>query len=289
MTLEVKNIRKKFDDKLVLDNISFELKKGEITGLVGRNGSGKTTILKIMSRILDPSSGTIAINVKDLFDYPDLIENIAYLPDRFDFFAYDTGKNAMEYYAIIYPGFNRDFVEKEARKLGLPLDKSIRSLSKGNKALLGLLIILATNADFLLLDEVLDGMDVLNKELIIKYLLDAVSNGRSILISSHQLDELQGITDNVLYLNLEGKIEGITQGRDMNIQKVQIVVKEELPQEILDEAILRLHLGRVYTVLLPGSEEEVVKKLVREEIVQFDILPLKIEDYFYWEKGKEKQ
>lgn len=287
MILTSKDISKVFDGKLILDNINFTLKTGEITGLVGRNGSGKTTLLKILSKILDPISGTVLVDDVDLFKNPKLIENIAYLPDSFDFFIYDTGNKAMDYYEIIYPKFNRKFVEEEAKKINIPLDQTIRSLSKGQSTLLGLLIILGTKANILLIDEALDGMDVINKELVLQYLIVAAENDHAILISSHQLDELQGITDNILYLSIDGKVENIKDNRDKPLNKVQIVVSESIPEDILKDSLLRFQLGRVYTVLMEGPEEEILHKLIRKEIVQFDILPLKLEDYFYWEKEKE--
>ena len=287
MILTSKDISKVFDGKLILDNINFTLKTGEITGLVGRNGSGKTTLLKILSKILDPISGTVLVDDVDLFKNPKLIENIAYLPDSFDFFIYDTGNKAMDYYEIIYPKFNRKFVEEEAKKINIPLDQTIRSLSKGQSTLLGLLIILGTKANILLIDEALDGMDVINKELVLQYLIVAAENDHAILISSHQLDELQGITDNILYLSIDGKVENIKDNRDKSLNKVQIVVSESIPEDILKDSLLRFQLGRVYTVLMEGPEEEILHKLIRKEIVQFDILPLKLEDYFYWEKEKE--
>lgn len=287
MILTSKDISKVFDGKLILDNINFTLKTGEITGLVGRNGSGKTTLLKILSKILDPISGTVLVDDVDLFKNPKLIENIAYLPDSFDFFIYDTGNKAMDYYEIIYPKFNRKFVEEEAKKINIPLDQTIRSLSKGQSTLLGLLIILGTKANILLIDEALDGMDVINKELVLQYLIVAAENDHAILISSHQLDELQGIADNILYLSIDGKVENIKDNRDKPLNKVQIVVSESIPEDILKDSLLRFQLGRVYTVLMEGPEEEILHKLIRKEIVQFDILPLKLEDYFYWEKEKE--
>ncbi|MDO5027709.1 MAG: ATP-binding cassette domain-containing protein [Bacillota bacterium] len=288
MILEVKNISKSFDGKVVLDDISFDLVEGNIYGLVGRNGAGKTTLLKILARIIDPDGGRAYIDVKDYFDYPQLLQHLAFLPDRFDFFAYNTGLKAMEYYQILYPNFNRDFVINEAKKLKLDLKKTIKTQSKGNKTLLGLLMVLASGAQFLLVDETLDGLDVLNKKAIIQYLLGASQEGRTVLISTHQLTELQGIADQVFYIGLDGKIQGVDKDKDLDFQKIQVVVKDKLPQEILDQVIVKDHLGRVYTVLMAGKEEEVVRKLAREEIVQFDILPLQIEDRFYFERGREE-
>lgn len=287
MILEGKNISKSFDGKIVLDDISFSLSSGKIYGLVGRNGAGKTTLLKILARVLDPDKGTTTIDMRDYVAEPSLAKSIAYLPDRFDFFSYISALKAMEYYETIYPNFDRAYVLYEAEKLKLDLKKNIKDQSKGNKTLIGLLMVLATKADFLLVDETLDGLDVLNKEAIIKYLLDASQDGRCVLISTHQLQELQGIADEVFYIGLDGKIQGVDKSKDASFQKVQVVVKEKLPKDILDQAILKNHLGRVYTILLPGKEEEVVRELAREEIVQFDILPLQIEDRFYFERGRE--
>lgn len=284
MKLRAENISMRYDKKQVIDHISFGLKTGEITSLVGRNGSGKTTILKILSQILIPQSGEVLIDEKPLSKNPEMKINYAFLPDRFDYFSYDTGRQAMEYYKIIYPEFDSDFVVAEADKLGLSLKDNIRTLSKGNKTLLGLIISLATNAKFLFLDEVLDGMDVLNKEKIIGYIIDAAAKDRSVLISSHQLQELQGISDRVIYLNLDGKINEVSEDHGAELVKLQVVTKEELPKELMDSSVVRQHIGRVYTILL--EDKEGWKDLLnREEIVQYDQLPVLLEDLFYWEQG----
>ena len=286
MILKAENLSMAYDKKLVIDDISFKLNTGEITALVGRNGSGKTTILKILSQILDSQSGDVIIDNKSLSSNPEMKVNYAYLPDRFDFFSYDTGIQAMEFYKIIYPEFDKEFVIREAEKLGLSLKNNIRTLSKGNKALLGLLIVLGTNAKFLFLDEVLDGMDVLNKEKIIGYIIDAQAKGRAILISSHQLQELQGISDRVIYLSLDGKIKEVSNERESDIIKLQVVTKDELPKDIKEKAVIRQHIGRVYTILIKDDNgwEEILN---REEIVQYDKLPVHLEDLFYWEQGGE--
>lgn len=286
MKLQAENLTMAYDKKQVLDDVNFTLKTGEITALVGRNGSGKTTILKILSQILKPQKGEVVIEEKPLSSNPEMKINYAYLPDRFDFFAYDTGMQAMDYYKIVYPDFDKDFVVAETEKLGLSLKENIRTFSKGNKALLGLIIALGTKAKFLFLDEILDGMDVLNKEKIITYIIDAATQGKSILVSSHQLQELQGISDRVLYLSLDGKINEVSNEKESDIVKLQVVTKEKLPEELKDIAVIRQHIGRVYTILL--KETEGWKSLLdTEEIVQYDKLSVHLEDLFYWEQGGE--
>ncbi len=284
MKLKAENLTMAYDKKLVIDDISFELNTGEITSLVGRNGSGKTTILKILSQILTPQEGRVFIDEKSLSSNPESKINYAYLPDRFDFFSYNSGMQAMEYYKIVYPEFDKDFVEREAEKLGLNLKENIRTFSKGNKALLGLLIVLGTNAKFLFLDEILDGMDVLNKEKIIGYIIEAASQGKSFLLSSHQLQELQGISDRVIYLSLDGKVEEVSNDEQTQIVKLQVVAKNELPKKLKEVAIIRQQIGRVYTILLKETQEW-EQLMNSEEIVQYDKLPVHLEDLFYWEQG----
>lgn len=286
MKIEARNIDKSFGKNKVLDDISFDLGEANITGLVGRNGSGKTTLLKIICKIFDPDRGEVLLDGKDLRKNQDLITNVAYLPDRFDYFDYQDPKNMMTYYKIIYPKFDQAFFIRELEKNQIDLSTNIRNYSKGMKNLLGLITVLATRADIVLVDEILDGMDVLNKDLIKTYFLEAKEEKRTILASSHQLDELKGISDNILYLTKDGKLEKIVEESD-KFSKVQIVVKEKLPEDLLNKSVLRFKLGRVYTVLLGMTEDEIKKDLDREEIVQYDILPNKVEDSFYWERGRK--
>src|SRR5699024_6158773 len=145
-----------------------ELRPGQITALIGRNGSGKTTLIEILSRVLNQREGSIFIDGKDVKDYVELQENIVYLPDRFDFFKFDTLEKAMSYYKIVYPNFDTNFIREECENHGLPMKKQLRTFSKGNLTLTGLIMVLGTKAPFVLLDEVLDGMDVLNKKEIMK-------------------------------------------------------------------------------------------------------------------------
>ena len=288
MKLRANNLTMRYENgPKVLDDISFEIDSGEVFALVGRNGSGKTTILQILSQILDPINGELFLDDKDISINPNLKENIAYLPDNFDFFSYDSAKSAMDYYSTVYREFDKDFVKGEADKLSIDLSKSIRNQSKGNKTLLGLIIVLATKAPIILLDEVLDGIDVLNKSKIIDYILDAKEEGRAILVSSHQLAELQGIADKVFYLSLDGKISKSEGDTSSQVQKFQIVTSSEIPPSILDHMLVRQHIGRVYTVLI-DKDIDIQELLSDSTVVQYDELPVLLEDLFYWEDRHEQ-
>lgn len=285
MIVEAINVNKSFDRNHVLDNVTFDLHQGVITGLVGRNGSGKTTLLKIIAGIYNKDSGKIKIDGKSLDINPKTIENLAYLPDRFDYFNYYKISKLPEYYEIIYPNFDRDFFEREIARFSYNKNETIRNLSKGEKNLLGLICVLASNAKVILVDEVLDGMDVLNKRRITEYLLDAKDKGCAVFISSHELSDLTGICDEILYLSKEGKISKTFDDTNLCLNKLQIVVKNELPEEIKQRAVVVSNIARVYTILLDTSEEDLNELLKNPKIVQYDKLEVKVEDYFYLEEG----
>lgn len=287
MIVEVMSLYKSFGKNKVLEDVNFSLDEGKIYALVGRNGSGKTTLLKIMADIYQKDLGKINIFGKSFKEDKHIIENIAYLPDRFDYFDYSSVEKMLGYYEVIYPNFDKRFVLKELEKNNVDIKKNLKSFSKGYKNLIGLLAVIGTNAKIVLLDEILDGMDVLNKEIILSYILDLKDFGRSVLASSHELEELAKVADETLYLSKDGKLTNLQKNKEKFV-KLQIVVKDELDPKILDRAVLRFKLGRVYTILLENRENLMDMIKNNESVVQFDILDPKIEDNFYWEKGRSK-
>ncbi|WP_394011189.1 ATP-binding cassette domain-containing protein [Anaerococcus cruorum] len=285
MIVEAININKSFDNKKVLNNVSLCLEKGMISGLVGRNGSGKTTLLKILAGIYNEDSGKIKIAGNSLKVNPKTIKHLAYLPDRFDYFNYYKINQLPEYYKILYPDFDREFFESEVKKFSFEPSSNIRNLSKGEKNILGLIVMLASNADVILVDEVLDGMDVLNRRRISEYLLDAKEKGCAVFISSHELAELSNICDFIYYLTKDGTLKETREDNDNSLHKLQVVVKDHLPENIANNSVIISNIGRVYTILIDAKDEELDVLLSDEQIVQYDKLEVKIEDYFYLEEG----
>lgn len=285
MIVEAININKSFDNKKVLKDVSLNLEKGNITGLVGRNGSGKTTLLKILAGIYNADSGKFKIDGNSLTVNPKTIEKVAYMPDRFDYFNYDKLKDIPGFYKIIYPKFDEKFFFDEIAKYNLDIDQNIRNFSKGEKNLLGLISILSTNAEVLLVDEILDGMDVINKRAIIQYLLDARDKDCAVFASSHELAGLSGICDQIYYLSKDGHLAATNADENKNINKLQIVVKDELPEEIKEKSVIISHIGRVYNILINLDDKNLEILLKSPEVVQYDRLEMKVEDYFYMEEG----
>lgn len=287
MRIRADKISKAFDEKKVLDNISFDLEEGMITGLVGRNGSGKTTLLKCLCGIYDMDEGSFNLDGKDIRENPTLTKNIAFLPDSFDYFNYYKVKHIPGFFRVIYEDFDEAFFLEEIKKQKIDPDKNVRNFSKGQKNILGLITILASSAKILLIDEILDGMDVLNKKEILSYLIDAKDSGKAVFASSHELDQLSGISDYIYYLTKDGKLIDTSDERINQLRKIQLVFKDQVPDNLDRRMILVNKIGRVATILVNQSKEEVEEILDRDDIIQYDILNPKIEDYFYLERGRE--
>lgn len=279
MKLEIKNLSKKFEKKEVLNNINLEVESGEVVSLVGRNGSGKTTLLKLITGIYQLDMGEITIDGVNI-EQNNLKSNIIYIPDKFDYFKYTKIKNIIKYYELAYENFDKDYFEKELVKNKISLNKKITELSKGQTVIFGVILGLACRTNFLLLDEPLDGIDIINIKLIINYIIEAQDSGVGILVSSHQLDYLENISDKITYIDTTGKY-----GKEvdkMAYSKYQLVYEDKIPDELanLDSVRLVSNIGRVYIVLVRGSFEE-TRDLIQESApLQYDELPVLLEDIF---------
>lgn len=289
MKLEVKNLYKFFGKKRVIEDLSFELMPGEITGLVGRNGAGKTSLMQVMAHIYKANKGQVFLDGRDLEKDSHLQGLIVYLPDNFNYFDSMSLDRAMGYYEIAYDSFDKKFCLREWDKLGLKKSTKLKDLSKGNKTLAGLIFSLATGARFLLLDEVLDGVDVLNRKHVYSYLIEAASSGKSIFLSSHELEDLQGLSTRVVYLGLDGGNKVMSLDQENDIKKYQLVTRTGLPPRLREGTVERFSIGRVHTLLMEGSREDWERIFQEEGIVQYDPLALTIEDLFYWEEGRRTE
>jgi len=237
MKLEIKNLSKKFEKKEVLNNINLEVESGEVVSLVGRNGSGKTTLLKLITGIYQLDMGEITIDGVNI-EQNNLKSNIIYIPDKFDYFKYTKIKNIIKYYELAYENFDKDYFEKELVKNKISLNKKITELSKGQTVIFGVILGLACRTNFLLLDEPLDGIDIINIKLIINYIIEAQDSGVGILVSSHQLDYLENISDKIIYIDTTGKY-----GKEvdkMAYSKYQLVYEDKIPDELANLDSVRI-------------------------------------------------
>ena len=277
MKLTIDNINKKFSKKIVLNNVSFTVSSGEIVALVGRNGSGKTTLLKILSGIYSQDSGEIGI---EGVDNKNIKKQLIYIPDRFDYFKNSKIKKVCEFYKLAYENFDEQYFKTELENVKLSLTSRLSELSKGQLAIFSLILGVSCRTKFIFLDEPLDGIDVINTKVITNYILDAQSDGIGLLISSHQLNALENISDKVVYLD-----DGVGVSEEVNkdeYSKYQLVYQEKVSEELRSNPDVRIvsNIGRVYVVIMRGSYEVTQEIIQDKELLQYDRLPISLEDIF---------
>ena len=202
--LEIKNLIKKYHTKNVIDNISLNVDSGKIVGLLGPNGSGKTTLIKLLAGLLTATSGDILIDNKEIGIETKAI--VSFLPDR-PYFA-----NWMKVHDILafFADFYRDFSMKKAMEmlklLNIGVNDRIKTMSKGTKEKLNLVLVMSRAARLYLLDEPIAGVDPAARDYILRTIISNYSEDSSVIITTLHIADVEKILDDVIFLN-EGKIE----------------------------------------------------------------------------------
>lgn len=220
--MEIVNISKKYGNLTILENVTFTLEQGEIIGLVGKNGVGKSTLMKILVQNNLPTSGTVSGN-----------ENVGYLIEEPKIFIHKTGLDNLRYFSSLY-GVNYDAERfgKLIKELDLSdfIDKKAKNYSLGTKQKLSLLLTLVTEPNFLVLDEPTNGMDVETSQTVLKFLNNLSSNEHTgILISSHKLEDVESICDKVFFLENGSLIlQKIGKNTNRSIFEIEFMTKQDL-------------------------------------------------------------
>ncbi len=201
--LECKDLCKSFDNRVILDNVNIKIERGKIVGLLGKNGQGKTTLIKLINDLLTPTSGEVLINGKK----PSIESKkiISYLPERTYFDKSMKVSDIIKYFKEFYDNFN----EEKALKLldDLELDKNSRlaKMSKGMQEKVELILVMSREADLYILDEPLGGVDPATRDYILDTILSNFKDGASVIISTHLIADIERILDEVIFID-KGKI-----------------------------------------------------------------------------------
>lgn len=204
--LSIKNLIKKYKNKSVLKNLNLELNSGEILGLLGPNGCGKTTLMKILSTTNSYNSGEIVINGEKL----GYITNkyVAFLPDTPFVDKSDTIKKAIDEYSYFFEDFDCTKADILLQKLNLNKNQKISTLSKGMVEKLQLILILSRNAKLYILDEPIAGVDIVTRKEIMKLITENINQDSSVIITTHLISDIEQLFDKVAFLK-DGKIDKI--------------------------------------------------------------------------------
>ena len=196
--LELKNVTKKYLRRTALDDVSLSLESGKTCLLLGPNGSGKTTMMKLIAGLSRPTSGEITLDGSPIGAATKA--HIAYMPTENYFYNYMTIKDIGRYYADFFKDFDPREFDRQLAAMELDAADRIRQLSSGMAAKLRLALTLSRDAQLMMFDEPLNGVDILTRTQTIEAILAGRREGRTMLISTHLVDELEDVVDTTVFL-----------------------------------------------------------------------------------------
>ena len=281
--LELKNITKTFGDFKALDELSMTVPKGTVYGLVGPNGAGKSTAIRCMVGVYRPDSGSVTMDGEFVYENPGLKARIGYIPDDIFYFPAATLEEMRRFYQDIYPDFDDALFERLYEIFNLPRKTPIRRFSKGRQKQAAFHLAICGRPGVLILDEPGDGLDpVMRRQVMSLILADVAERGTTVLISSHNLRELEDVCDHVGIMD-HGKMLLEKSLADMQgaTHKLQMVGNPPENLEILHESAS----GRLNTYIVRGSASEISNAVAAVKPVYYDVLPLSLEEIFIYELG----
>lgn len=290
--MKVNNLQKTIDGQAILEEINFSLNPQEIVGLVGRNGSGKTTLFRTLAGHYLLDGGEVTIAGMNLAKAVEQKTQLFYIDELDNFLKYYSLKKINEFYRLAYPKFDQDRYLALLKENEFHQRMSYRRLSKGMQGLYQMILAISSEANYLLLDEPFDGLDVIVRKKVIALLLDhlATHENCSIMIASHNLMELEGIIDRVLLLRGKSIVKdySLEQMRE-HARKLQLVFRRKgVPAFVKEQAKLLSIQGRVVTVIFEEYTPELADQLKALEPVVMEELPLSLEDLFEANLRQEK-
>ena len=285
--IEVRNLRKTFDGFTALDDLNMTVPAGAVYGLVGPNGAGKSTVIRHITGILRPDSGSVSVDGRPVWEDPEIKAGIAYIPDDIFYFPSASLNDMAKFFAGTYPSFDRALCEELRKSFNLDPKTQLRRFSKGMQKQAAFLLAIASRPKLLVLDEPVDGLDpVMRRQVWGLLLQDVAQRGTTVLVSSHNLRELEDVCDHVGILH-KGKmlLERTLDELQDNVVKAQIVLREgsELPENL--KVLHRSHVGKVETAIIRGSRETVSAALAAVNPIFYDLVPLTLEEVFVYELG----
>jgi len=201
--LEIKDLNKSFDNKDILKDINLSISSGKIIGLLGKNGVGKTTLIKLINDLLTPDSGEILINGKKIGVESKKI--VSYLPERSYLNKQMKVSEVISYFQEFYDNFNVEKTKRLLKDLDIDINQRLSKMSKGMQEKVGLVLVMSRDALLYILDEPLGGVDPATRDYILDTILSNFSDGASVIISTHLISDIERILDEVIFID-KGKI-----------------------------------------------------------------------------------
>ena len=197
--LEINNLNKSFDNKEILKDINLSIQSGKIIGLLGKNGVGKTTLIKLINDLLTPTSGEILIKGQKIGVETKKV--ISYLPERTYLNKQMKVSEVISYFEDFYDNFDSEKAKKLLKDLDLDINQKLAKMSKGMQEKVQLVLVMSRNADLYVLDEPLGGVDPATRDYILDTILSNFNENASVIISTHLISDIEKILDEVIFID----------------------------------------------------------------------------------------
>lgn len=282
--IELHGVSKRFGRIEAVSRMTGEIREGSVFGLVGTNGAGKSTCLRMMAGVLKPDEGKVLVDGQEIFENEEMKSRVFFISDDQYYLPNATPKEMMEYYRIFYTCFNEERFSELMEKFGLEKERKISTFSKGMKKQLSVILGICANTKYLLCDETFDGLDPVMRQAVKSiFAMEIMNRDFTPVIASHNLRELEDICDHVGLLHKGG----ILFSKDMEemketIHKVQCVVSEESKYRLLKnlDVMKTESRGNLLMLTVRGSKADIEEKFQKENPVYFEVLPLSLEEIF---------
>ena len=264
--IEVTNITKSFDDIKAIDSVTASIQEGQVFGLIGTNGAGKSTFLRILCGVLKPEAGNVTIDGEDVYENERLKQKVFYISDEQHFFRGLTPIEMRDFYANVYDNYDKEKFNTLLKKFGLDENRKISTFSKGMKKQLSVILGISANTKYLLCDETFDGLDPVMRQAAKSILAYEVTEREfTPIIASHNLRELEDICDHVGLLHKGGVLlSREIEDMKLHIHKIQCVIPNPLlEEELLRELDVVQHEKRLslLTIVVRGKKNEIMQKV----------------------------
>lgn len=291
--IKVRDLCKSFGSQQILGNLSLNVKKASVYGLVGPNGAGKTTLIKHLAGLYRADRGYAMVCGENVYNSADSRRKLFYIPDELYFFSQYSIDEAARFYAEIYPAWS--WARYNDLKKAFPIDtgKRIVKLSKGMQKQVAFWLAVSSMPQVMIMDEPVDGLDpVMRKQVWNLMLQDVAEREMTVLVSSHNLRELEDVCDSVGILQ-GGKIiiEKDLDDLKRNIHKLQVAfsgdASADIPAECFRdfEVLSQDEKGSIHLFIIKGEKEKILAEIQGKNPAILDMLPLSLEEIFIYELG----
>lgn len=289
--IKANKVTKHFGDFTALQDMNCEIPEGCIYGLVGSNGAGKSTFLRLITGIYKPDKGEISIDGQPVWENEKAKNSFVFVPDELYFISQATMEKTANLYNACYPNFSVDKFQMLTKKFGLDPKKNLSSFSKGMKRQAAIICALSCQTKYIFFDETFDGLDPVVRNAVKNLIFDDICERQATaVITSHSLRELEDICDRLVLLHKGGIVfESEVQNLKTSLFKVQIAFHTEYDKKLFTDNDIEVldfkKVGSVSNMIIRGDKEKTIEILSKMSPVILEVLPLSLEEVFVFEMG----